>query len=285
MNIQNIKNVRGGINTMSTTTLKLIALFLMLTDHIAQFIPGIPIWFHWLGRLSASLFLFCMAWGFYYTRDRKKYLIRMYCFSASMAIINFIFNTVLLNYLGKTPYSYMSNNVFAELFCICVVISLIEYLRSDKKKGTKLILWFLGIQIVTTAICIYILNHDHLYGLEMLVGALTGNLVFNEGVLVAEIFGVLLYFSRDSKKRLILANIIGTIMFTTVNIIFCFIMIPDFKFNIEFWFMVNPQWMMIGALPLMLLYNGQKGRGLKYLFYLFYPIHIVILFLISIFCF
>ncbi len=270
---------------MSTTTLKLVALFSMLADHIASFIPGIPIWFHWVGRLSASLFLFCMVWGFYYTRDRKKYLIRMYCYSVSMAIINFICNNVLINYLGKTPYSYMLNNVFAELFCICVVIWLIEYIRSDKKKGTKLMLGFLAIQIVTTASCIYILNHEHLYSLEQLISALTGNFIFNEGLLIGEIYGILLYFSRDSKKKLILVHIIGTIMLTTTNIVWYYVMDPSLKFSIEYWFVMNPQWMMIGALPLMLLYNGQKGRGLKHLFYLFYPIHIVVLFLISIFYF
>jgi uncharacterized protein involved in cysteine biosynthesis len=57
---------------MSTTLLKLIALILMLIDHIAEFIPGIPVWFHWIGRISAPIFMFCMVWGFHYTRDRKN---------------------------------------------------------------------------------------------------------------------------------------------------------------------------------------------------------------------
>ncbi|MGD9474073.1 MAG: TraX family protein [Eubacteriaceae bacterium] len=51
--------------------------------------------------------------------------------------------------------------------------------------------------------------------------------------------------------------------------------------NLHAIFFINYQWMMIVALPLMLLYNGEKGRGLKYLFYLFYPLHITILFLIG----
>ncbi len=40
----------------------------------------------------------------------------------------------------------------------------------------------------------------------------------------------------------------------------------------------NYQWMMIFAAPLFYLYNGQKGKGVKYLFYVFIQ-HISIYFI------
>lgn len=40
----------------------------------------------------------------------------------------------------------------------------------------------------------------------------------------------------------------------------------------------NYQWMMIGALPFMLTYNKKSGKRLKYFFYVFYPLHIIILY-------
>ncbi|MFR2317588.1 TraX family protein [Terrisporobacter sp.] len=43
----------------------------------------------------------------------------------------------------------------------------------------------------------------------------------------------------------------------------------------------NPQWMMILSLPIILLYNNKRVRGFKYLFYIFYPLHIAILYGIS----
>ena len=46
----------------------------------------------------------------------------------------------------------------------------------------------------------------------------------------------------------------------------------------QFLFHQAYQWMEIFALPLMLCYNGQKGRGYKYLFYIFYPAHVAVLF-------
>ncbi|WP_281420730.1 TraX family protein [Cytobacillus gottheilii] len=42
------------------------------------------------------------------------------------------------------------------------------------------------------------------------------------------------------------------------------------------------QWIMIAALPFMLRYNEKKGIGLKCFFYFFYPIHIIVLYLIGI---
>ena len=44
---------------MSTTMLKWVALVLMLLDHLGEFFPqSVPLWFRWLGRMSAPLFLF-----------------------------------------------------------------------------------------------------------------------------------------------------------------------------------------------------------------------------------
>ncbi len=37
---------------------------------------------------------------------------------------------------------------------------------------------------------------------------------------------------------------------------------------------------LLGFLPI-LLYNGQKGKGLKWLFYVFYPVHLLLIFLIK----
>lgn len=42
------------------------------------------------------------------------------------------------------------------------------------------------------------------------------------------------------------------------------------------------QWFSLLAIPLLMLYNGQRGKWkLKYLFYIFYPAHLGILYLIS----
>ena len=58
------------------TQLKMIALVLMVLDHIHyffEFTGCIPTVFSMLGRLSAPLFLFCTVEGFAHTHDRKRY--------------------------------------------------------------------------------------------------------------------------------------------------------------------------------------------------------------------
>ena len=46
-------------------------------------------------------------------------------------------------------------------------------------------------------------------------------------------------------------------------------------------FSYSIQWLQILALPLMLLYNGKKGPGLKYFFYIYYPLHSAVLFVLG----
>ena len=60
---------------MSTTAIKWLALVLMLVDHLGEFFPqSVPLWFRWLGRMSAPLFLFCLAQGLEKTSSRPRYI-------------------------------------------------------------------------------------------------------------------------------------------------------------------------------------------------------------------
>ncbi|WP_268869838.1 TraX family protein [Clostridium senegalense] len=48
----------------------------------------------------------------------------------------------------------------------------------------------------------------------------------------------------------------------------------------------DPQWMMIFSIIFILLYNGKRGinnKFTKYLFYIFYPLHLVIIKIIAMF--
>lgn len=248
---------------MTSTALKLIALFLMFLDHIYEFIGNAPMWLTYLGRLSAPLFLFCMAWGIFYTHDRKKYLFNMYLWGVGMAIGDVVVGLLVPN--AKTP---PLNDIFVTLFLIGFVVDIIEkYRAGEKKSATKLLLLLIAFQIISTLLVPFAFGTG-ISTLMVLISAVFPSLLFCEGSVLWVALGVAIYFSRKSKLWL-------SIVFTLFSV-FTLVSMPD-SFTYETMFITSPQWMMIGALPLMLCYNGQKGRGYKWLFYIFYPAHIFLL--------
>ncbi|MCT4687170.1 TraX family protein [Vallitalea sp.] len=52
-------------------------------------------------------------------------------------------------------------------------------------------------------------------------------------------------------------------------------------YNQSWYILKNEQWLMVLALPFMVLYNGKRGGKCKYFFYLFYPIHIYVLYILG----
>ena len=86
---------------MTTFQLKLLALLLMLIDHIGYYFEGTPAVLRLIGRLSFPLFLFCMTQGWRHTRDRKKYLLRLYGMSLVMACIMYLCGALLLPEEGQ----------------------------------------------------------------------------------------------------------------------------------------------------------------------------------------
>ena len=89
----------------------------------------------------------------------------------------------------------------------------------------------------------------------------------NEGFAVDyDVWGIvlpiLIYFMPDKKRKLIALAILLISMSLLSNSI---------------------QWYSLFALPLLLLYNGKRGKAnLKYLFYIFYPLHLVIIYAVAI---
>ena len=117
---------------MNIFTIKIIALILMLIDHIGEFFPDSPIWFRWLGRLAAPLFFYALAVGFQHTRNRKKYLLRLYLANVGMVFFNQIM-CMLQRKPDYVAYQPKNQNIFTTLFCAGVLICIWEN-RKEKKK-------------------------------------------------------------------------------------------------------------------------------------------------------
>ncbi|KEI97251.1 conjugal transfer protein TraX [Clostridium botulinum A2B7 92] len=252
--------------------LKLIGLFLMIFDHIHEmfgFTNNIPVAFNWVGRIVAPIFIFMTVQGFIHTRNRKKYAIRLYIGSVLMNLGNFI----IPKYFQRTDSFGLMNNIFATLFVIVIYLSIIEYLgKSIKEKNTLGIVKGIGLFILPIAIGFIIIMNITAPGMMYAVFIIPTPL-FVEGGPVFILLGIIMYLFREKKKMLV-------IVYSILSVI---IMLMGGDITIQGLLFKNYQWMMIFAAPLFYLYNGKKGKSVKYLFYVFYPAHIYIFYIISVY--
>ena len=78
-------------------------------------LSGLAIWFRWLGRLAAPLFFYALAVGFRHTRNRKKYLLRLYLANVGMVFFNQIM-CMLQRKLDYVAYQPKNHNIFTTCF-------------------------------------------------------------------------------------------------------------------------------------------------------------------------
>ncbi|MEC5422564.1 TraX family protein [Virgibacillus sp. C22-A2] len=256
---------------MTSTQLKIIALIAMFIDHYGYFIPGTPEWMGWIGRIAAPVFIYCVVIGFKNTSNRTKYLVRLGVAAVGMSFLNLFIN--LRVYYTDLNNLYLELNFFSTLFLITFLIMLL------KNKKIKLLLLFFGWQFASLFLFSLLENAGLLVRpIAIFTTQISGNLLVVEGGLLMILLGLFFYFANDNKWRV-----------TVGYSFYCLAMFYSVRrwgwslagINQELFGFVNYQWMMIFALPLLFLYNGKKGIGMKYLFYIFYPLHIAILWYIS----
>lgn len=275
---------------MTTTNLKLLAMFSMLIDHIAVFIPNMPIQFRWIGRISAPIFLFCTIEGYKYTSNKKIYLFKLYILNVLMGFLqsysHFLFSFNEYNYTYNIPCNFIQT-----LLIVCIFIKIIE-----SKNTYYYFFIFILYQIISSLI------GNIIFPLE-LGKAIICSISYLEGGIIFIFLGLLFYLTRNNKKKLILYYLVFCILYFLITQfqilpriilkldIYKLSVIKDILFEITTEligltpsyinnisaFYDNYQWMMIFAIIFIYFYNNKRGINLKYLFYIFYPLHMIIL--------
>lgn len=277
--------------SLTTTQLKIIALISMLFDHIWRFIPNSPYIFHWIGRISFPIFIYCTVLGYINTHNKKKYFIRVYVLNVIVGIINFILNINL--------------NAIRTLVILLLIINIIEKIKNNK--SWKLLFSFFAWQLITSFLIINLTNYPIPEKILFLLLTITCNILTLDGGIWFILLGIFMYLFNNSTKKITLSFSIITLSLIIIWNSPLLPYIADYLLwneNVNKYYTLftstcntilgihplavtsdllygNPQWMMIFSLPLILSYNGIKGKGLKYLFYIFYPIHIIILYVIA----
>lgn len=266
---------------LSDTSLKEIALALMVLDHIHYFFSftgAVPEWFSMLGRVSAPLFLFCTAEGFAHTHDRRTYLLRLWGMGAGMGLVQFVIGVGLGR---RADGFYPMNGILRDLTVACLLWQGIDWLR-QRRLGRVLALVG-GVGVLWPAVSLALVAALPPAGqlpLYFLSWTVLPNWAFStDGGVWFILGGVLLYALRGRRKIQVLAWAAWAFWIDMGSVSYLLRMGGGISLGQAM--LLSYQWMEVFAAPLMLLYNGQRGAGHKQLFYWFYPAHVYGLYLLS----
>ena len=121
--------------------IKIIAMILMVFDHVYVYLnynSNIPIQFKWVGRLVAPLFIFMTVEGYCHTRNKRKYMTRLYTAQLIMAILN----NLIGKYFPRPDGAIILNTMFGTLFLVVVYLSIVDFLKNavEDKSISKVLL-------------------------------------------------------------------------------------------------------------------------------------------------
>lgn len=236
---------------LSASTLKIIACVFMVVDHVGVFLlPHLEI-LRILGRISFPIFAYFIAEGCRYTRNKLK---RFLLVLGLMVLCEGVY----LIYDGRLDGGIMMTFTFS--------ILLVYQVQAIKKALARKKWWMTALWSLTFVASLVFVHGfvEHVlyvdYGFwGILIPAFTVLPDYREG----EAPTCFRYVSHLPVK----------LAFWTLGMLLLCIS-RGLLANIQSWCLL--------AIPFMLLYNGTPGRkGFKYGFYVFYPAHLAVLYLIA----
>ena len=276
-------------NRVSGLTLKILAIISMFVDHVtyvlippllnggfSDFISGYKVIAgpfagldleavyqigRGFGRLSFPIFIFLLAEGFYHTRNRQKYLLRLLIFA--------LISEIPFDLAFKKTFFYIRyQNVLFTFLLAGLAITLIEFLMRIPSKSAYLKVLSIVIGFSVAALSIY-----------------AGNLLLTdyEGAGVAAT--LVMYFMGETGNGRVMRREVRNgrediyevttpgfklrrLIAFTIAVVILGVVLNKIEFVA-----------LIAIIPIA-LYNGSKGRQRKYFFYIFYPAHFLFLYIV-----
>ena len=241
---------------MTANTIKLIAILAMTLDHAAWFLfPGyarapLPLVMHLIGRITCPIMCYFVAEGYHHTRNVKRYTARLLIFALLSHFASFFaFRRVegLHSFLPFADGNLLNQtSVMWPLACGLLMLRAVnsERIRSERQKEALVLL-----------LCVLSLPGDWscIASLCVLaIGTNRGN------------------FRSQMRWMLLYVGMYALVYMLTLDPLYGFL-----------------QMGVALSIPILKQYNGQRGRGrrtnafMKWLFYLYYPLHLFIIGLIG----
>ncbi len=242
---------------LDQNALKLIAIIAMTLDHLTWAIfPGyptevLPIIFHIIGRLAFPIMCYCIAEGYHYTRNVKKYTARLFLF----ALISHI------------PYM-LQTGIYTEYGALCFIP-----FATGEGMGRFLnqasVIWSYAIGLVMLQVS----DNEKIPSiLKTIIVILLCAVSFpSDWSCVASLCVLAIGSNRGEPKKQILWCLLWI---TTYAVVYYFALSKSYAFL---------QYGVFLAVPVIMLYNGKRGKNpainkiMKWSFYVYYPLHLLVI--------
>lgn len=243
---------------LNAATLKWVAIILMFLNHLCISLAdhGVAGYFvtdaHWyLTRIAFIIFAFQISEGFHYTRNKFKYILYIFAF-ALLAEIPYD-----LCFSGKV-FEITDQNVLWTLGFGSLVILGID--QCKRNPYYSILITFIGM-----VVCQILCTDYSALGIATIAS---------------------FYYFRECRwKQLVFTLVVFAVINITDYMHFFYVdgyTIAEMFGSKDFWVKVVRELHALAAWPLLLLYNGKKGRNInKWFFYGFYPGHLLLIFLLS----
>lgn len=244
---------RFYIFNMNSNKLKFIACVSMLIDHAGLLLFPSQIWMRYVGRIAMPIFGFFIAEGARYTKSRTRYFVRTFLLGAACQAVY-----AVEEILSGGIRSVYLNILFTLSFSMLICFAYIDFEKALKNAD--------NIRIFTKAgalfCAIFAIGAFEIFCTcsKELIGI---SLSFDYGFAGA-ILPLFALFGKGRKSQLVSFSI-GLIFFALL-------------LQSTLWYI----WFALLSIPILICYNGERGsKRFKYAFYIFYPIHLGVLYLID----
>ena len=237
---------------IDSNMVKIIAIIAMTIDHITWMIyPGypkemLPIILHTIGRITCPIMCYFIAEGYHYTKDINKYTKRLFVFAFISHFAYVFASTSFVDWKSFIPFYYGSAlNQTSVMWSLAWGLVMLRVVNSKKIESNLMKVLFVIL------ICLISFPSDWSCVASLCILAFGTN----RGKLKTQVLWMIFYVA-----------IYATVYFFAIDKIYGLL-----------------QMAVVLSIPIIMMYNGKRGnnervnRIMKWLFYLYYPLHLFII--------